>query len=115
MPAASSAAKTASKPVPKDRKAVRSDKRKKRIEQFPEVNFGTLHMNTLKRYKKHYKLNDETTNKAELVDVVSNHFKLQEVIEMDSIMLFSHMIKHKMNKFDQKEMQSNNNNNLPAV
>lgn len=35
----------------------------------PEVNFGTLHMNTLKRYKRHYKLVEETTNKQELIDV----------------------------------------------
>ena len=35
----------------------------------PEVNFGLLHMNTLKRYKKHYKLSEETTSKQELIDV----------------------------------------------
>jgi len=98
----------ASKAPAKDRKSVKNDKRRKRAEQFPEVNFGTLHMNTLKRYKKHYELSAETNSKAELVEVVSNHFKMQDVLEMDSLILFSHMIKYKMNRFDQKELQSGN-------
>lgn len=46
------------------------DKRKKRVADF-EVNLGSLHMNTLKRYKKFYKLTDETSNKNELTEVSS--------------------------------------------
>lgn len=34
-----------------------------------QVNFNSLHMNVLKRYKKHYKLTQETNTKQELVDV----------------------------------------------
>ena len=48
-------------------------------------------MNTLKRYKKHYSLRDDWANKAELVDIVQNHFNKQEVIEMDTIILFRYV------------------------
>eukprot|EP00039_Didymoeca_costata_P019865 m.339211 g.339211 ORF g.339211 m.339211 type:complete len:141 (+) comp18705_c0_seq1:57-479(+) len=79
-----------------------NDKRKRSQSDVPEVNFSALHMNTLKRYKKHYKLSADTASKSDLVEVVSQHFKLQNVVEMDTIMLFSHMIKNNMNRFDSK-------------
>jgi hypothetical protein len=39
--------------------------------KFLQVNFNHLHMNTLKRYKRHYKLGQDVTTKAELVEVSS--------------------------------------------
>ncbi len=118
-------------PVPASAVLVAADRRKppKRVSGLePEipVNFGVLHMNTLKRYKKHYRLNEDTANKQELIDVrawragwftflgrphsphsphslggaqvVSNHFRQQEVSEMETIMLFTHMIGQNVNK-----------------
>lgn len=34
-----------------------------------QVNLGALNMNTLKRYKRHYNLKDETPTKRDLVEV----------------------------------------------
>ena len=47
-----------------------------------------LQMKTLKKYKKKYELSQETNNKQELVEVVSEHFRRQEVVEIDTIILF---------------------------
>eukprot|EP00038_Savillea_parva_P002379 m.113846 g.113846 ORF g.113846 m.113846 type:complete len:77 (+) comp10818_c1_seq4:184-414(+) len=70
----------------------------------PKVNLGTLNMNTLKRYKRHYNLKDDTPTKRELVEVVTDHFRAQEmsVSEQETILLFSHMIKNNMSKLDKK-------------
>jgi len=60
------------------------------------VNFNALHMQTLKKYKKHYKLEDKST-KAELVEVIASHFSQQHVVELDTFVLFSHMVKQLRN------------------
>jgi len=57
-----------------------------------------LQMKTLKKYKKKYELSQETNNKQELVEVVSEHFRRQEVVEIDTIILFSHMVKKNKEK-----------------
>lgn len=62
------------------------------------VNFSMLQMKTLKKYKKKYELSQETNNKQELVEVVSEHFRRQEVVEIDTIILFSHMVKKNKEK-----------------
>eukprot|EP00051_Salpingoeca_urceolata_P010345 m.126285 g.126285 ORF g.126285 m.126285 type:complete len:158 (+) comp16675_c2_seq1:174-647(+) len=84
----------------------KSDRRKKRDEDAEdyEVNFNQLHMNTLKRYKKHYKLNKDASSKPDLVEAISTHFAQQDVIEMDTILLFTHMIKSNTNRFDKADM-----------
>jgi hypothetical protein len=89
---------TAMPAKPAAKKAPARAKKRTAKEQVPEVNFGTLHMNTLKRYKKHYSLRDDWANKAELVDIVQNHFNKQEVIEMDTIVLFSHVVTNRTEK-----------------
>ena len=63
-----------------------------------QVNFASLPMQTLRRYKKHYKspgnrLEMETSGKPELVDLVTEHFRQQSVDEMDTVVLFCHCIK----------------------
>eukprot|EP00053_Salpingoeca_punica_P011505 m.102440 g.102440 ORF g.102440 m.102440 type:complete len:108 (-) comp15689_c0_seq6:2016-2339(-) len=85
-----------------ERKPKRTTAKRAGEDGLDQVNFGQLHMNTLKRYKRHYKLPQDTPTKQELVEVVSNHFHAQEVQEMDTILLFIHMIRNNMNKFDQK-------------
>ena len=56
----------------------------------PQVNLGALNMNTLKRYKRHYGLKDETPTKRDLVELVTDHFRAQEmsVSEQETILLF---------------------------
>ena len=84
--------------VPANTSSRSSDKRKRRTpEDDPIVNFNALSMTTLKRYKKHYKLEDKTT-KAELASVIAQHFSQQHVVELDTLVLFSHMVKQRMNK-----------------
>jgi hypothetical protein len=37
-----------------------------------QVNLGTLNMSTLKRYKRHYNLKDDTPSKRDLVEVCAH-------------------------------------------
>eukprot|EP00049_Salpingoeca_infusionum_P010784 m.186064 g.186064 ORF g.186064 m.186064 type:complete len:149 (-) comp14746_c0_seq2:2475-2921(-) len=74
---------------------VRSSKKAKRPStdaDMPQVNFSLLSTTTLKRYRKHYKL-EEVASKPELIQVVEKHFASQKVFEMDTIVLFTNSVK----------------------
>jgi histone deacetylase complex subunit SAP30 len=67
-----------------------------------EVDFLQLQMNTLRRYKRHYKLQLKPgTNKIQLVEAVSRHFKTIRVSEKKIVPLFISMVKSHKSKLDQ--------------
>ncbi|KAI1292897.1 Histone deacetylase complex subunit SAP30 -like protein [Halotydeus destructor] len=68
----------------------------------PQVDLGTLQVNTLRRYKKHYKLSARPgINKSQLVDNLQRHFRTIPVIEKEAITYFIYMVKTNKNKLDQ--------------
>ena len=88
--------------------------------EHPEVDLYQLQMNTLKRYKKHYKVPvRQGLNKAQLADVshvkmctmkmdISNfifqnmmrHFKTIPVVEKEALTYFIYMVKTNKSKLD---------------
>ncbi|CAH1267321.1 histone deacetylase complex subunit SAP30L-like [Branchiostoma lanceolatum] len=69
----------------------------------PEVDLLGLQVNTLRRYKRHYKLQTRPgLNKAQLAETVSRHFKTIPVQEKECLTFFIYMIKNHKSKFDQK-------------
>ncbi|XP_013396136.1 histone deacetylase complex subunit SAP30 homolog isoform X2 [Lingula anatina] len=71
--------------------------------EFPEIDFFQMPVNTLRRYKRHYKLQTRPgLNKAQLADTVSRHFKTIPVIEKEALTFFIYMAKSNKSKFDQK-------------
>lgn len=70
---------------------------------LPEVDLFQLQLNTLRRYKRHYKIQTRpSANKAQLADTLSRHFKTIPVIEKEAITFFIYMVKNNKNKLDQK-------------
>ncbi|XP_076351839.1 SIN3-associated polypeptide 30 [Tachypleus tridentatus] len=69
----------------------------------PEVDLYQLQVNTLRRYKRHYKIQTRPgLNKAQLADALSRHFKTIQVVEKEAITFFIYMVKNNKNKLDQK-------------
>lgn len=67
----------------------------------PEVDFLQLHMNTLRRYKRHYKLHLKPgTNKIQLVEAIAKHFRSIRVSEKKAVPLFISMVKSHKSKLD---------------
>ncbi|XP_064404987.1 histone deacetylase complex subunit SAP30L-like [Halichondria panicea] len=67
----------------------------------PEVDFLQLQMNTLRRYKRHYKLQLKPgTNKIQLVEAISKHFRTVRVNEKKAVPLFISMVKSHKSKLD---------------
>lgn len=68
----------------------------------PEVDLFQLQVNTLRRYKRHYKVQTRPgLNKAQLADTLMRHFKSINVIEKEALTFFIYMVKNK-SKFDHK-------------
>jgi len=68
----------------------------------PQVDLGTLHVNALKRYKKHYRIQTRPgSNKSHLVESLMRHFRTMPVIEKEAITYFVYMVKTNRNKLDQ--------------
>ncbi|KAI4497498.1 hypothetical protein M0802_007509 [Mischocyttarus mexicanus] len=86
---------------------------------LPEVELFQLQVNTLKRYKRHYKISTRPgLNKAQLADAstykiinlkitIMKHFKTIPVNEKDALSIFIFMVKTNANKLDQKNGLSN--------
>ncbi|OWR48150.1 sap30 [Danaus plexippus plexippus] len=71
--------------------------------EAPEVDWFQLQVNTLRRYKRHYKVPTRPgLNKAQLVEAVQKHFKTLPVDEKEIVTYFIYMVKTKGNKLDQK-------------
>ncbi|MCL4130942.1 UNVERIFIED_CONTAM: hypothetical protein GTU68_006009 [Idotea baltica] len=72
-------------------------------EEHPEVELFNLQVNTLRRYKRHYKISTNPgLNKAQLVDIITKHFHTIPVAEKECLTYFIYMIKTNNSKFDQR-------------
>lgn len=71
-------------------------------EDYPMVDLSTLQMNTLRRYKKHYRVQTKPgINKSQLADSLFNHFRTIQIDEKETITYFIYMVKCNCNKLDQ--------------
>ncbi|XP_037943086.1 histone deacetylase complex subunit SAP30 homolog [Teleopsis dalmanni] len=71
---------------------------------MPEVpDLYQLQVNTLRRYKRHYKVQTRPGMKrAQLADTIMKHFKTIPIKEKEIITYFVYMVKSNANKLDQK-------------
>ncbi|GAB6033256.1 sit4 protein phosphatase associated protein [Chamberlinius hualienensis] len=70
---------------------------------IPEVDLYQLQVNTLRRYKRHYKVQTKQgLNKAQLADTLMKHFKTIQVNEKEAVTFFIYMVKNNKGKSDQK-------------
>ncbi|XP_030836168.1 histone deacetylase complex subunit SAP30L [Strongylocentrotus purpuratus] len=73
----------------------------------PEVDLFHLQVNTLRRYKRHYKIQTKPgLNKAQLADIVARHFRTIPVREKEALTYFIYMVKNNKSRFDQKHEHS---------
>ncbi|KAL5012935.1 hypothetical protein ScPMuIL_011486 [Solemya velum] len=76
-------------------------------EDLPEIDFFQMPVNTLRRYKRHYKLSTRPgMNKAQLSDTVARHFKSIPVVEKEALTFFIYMAKNFKSRFDQKHIET---------
>ncbi|NWH75580.1 SAP30 deacetylase, partial [Piaya cayana] len=69
----------------------------------PEVDLYQLQVNTLRRYKRHFKLQTRPgLNKAQLVEIIGCHFRTIPVNEKDTLTYFIYSVKNDKNKADLK-------------
>ncbi|XP_029815303.1 histone deacetylase complex subunit SAP30 [Manacus vitellinus] len=69
----------------------------------PEVDLYQLQVNTLRRYKRHFKLQTRPgLNKAQLVEIIGGHFRTIPVNEKDTLTYFIYSVKNDKNKPDLK-------------
>ncbi|WAQ99462.1 SP30L-like protein [Mya arenaria] len=74
------------------------------------IDFFQMPVNTLRRYKRHYKLPARPgMNKAQLSDTVARHFKSIPVVEKEALTYFIYMAKNFKSRFDQKYSLDINN------
>jgi len=67
----------------------------------PDVDLFQLQMNTLRRYKKHFKVTSRPgLNKALLADSLTRHFRTLPVVEKEALTFFIYMIKTNRSKLD---------------
>ncbi|XP_070507840.1 histone deacetylase complex subunit SAP30 homolog [Chironomus tepperi] len=63
--------------------------------ESPEVDFYSLQVQTLRRYKKYYKVSTRPgLNKAQLADIISKHFMTIPVKEKEVLAYFIYTVKH---------------------
>ncbi|CAH3176694.1 unnamed protein product [Porites evermanni] len=86
--------------------SVRSKRKRKDSDddtEMSEVDFCQLQVNTLRRYKRHYKLQTRPgLNKSQLVETIQRHFKQIPCPEKETVTYFIYMIKTHKSKLDQK-------------
>ncbi|CAI9726039.1 histone deacetylase complex subunit SAP30L-like [Octopus vulgaris] len=76
-------------------------------EEIPEIDFFQMPVNTLRRYRRHYKLPTRPgTNKAQLAESVARHFKTIPVAEKETLTFFIYMTKNFKSRFDQKHIET---------
>lgn len=79
-------------------------------EDYPMVDLSTLQMNTLRRYKKYYRVQTKPgINKSQLADSLYNHFRTIQIDEKETITYFIYMVKCNCNKLDQVKGLTTNN------
>ncbi|KAM8939882.1 histone deacetylase complex subunit SAP30 [Pelodytes ibericus] len=70
---------------------------------IPEVDLFQLQVNTLRRYKRHFKLQARPgLNKAQLVEIIGCHFRTLPVNEKDTLTYFICSVKNDKSKIDHK-------------
>jgi len=73
-------------------------------EDSPEVDLYQLQVNTLRRYKKHFKIPTRPgLNKAQLADTLTKHFKTIPINEKEAVTYFIYSIKSGRNKLDNRQ------------
>ncbi|XP_050303584.1 histone deacetylase complex subunit SAP30 homolog [Anthonomus grandis grandis] len=71
--------------------------------EVPDIDFNSLPVNTLRRYKKYYNIQTRPgLNKAQLAEVLTKHFRTIPVKEKDVLSYFIYTVKTNSNKLDQK-------------
>ncbi|XP_059830265.1 histone deacetylase complex subunit SAP30L isoform X1 [Hypanus sabinus] len=71
--------------------------------ESPEVDLFQLQVNTLRRYKRHFKLQTRPgLNKAQLAETISRHFRTIPVNEKETLAYFIYMVKNDKIRHDQK-------------
>ena len=66
-----------------------------------------LQMNTLKRYKKHFKLSSRPgLNKTQLAEQLTKHLKSIPVVEKEALAYFIYMVKTKKSRLEQSDMET---------
>ncbi|KAI5702643.1 hypothetical protein M8J76_011827 [Diaphorina citri] len=97
--------------------SVRNKRRRKDSEddsnendESPDVDLFQLQVNTLRRYKKYFKVTSRPgLNKAQLAETLLKHFKTIPVVEKDVLSFFFYTVKSNTNKLDQKNGNTGEN------
>ncbi|XP_033373549.1 histone deacetylase complex subunit SAP30L isoform X2 [Cinclus cinclus] len=77
--------------------------KKLKLDIDKSVDLFQLQVNTLRRYKRHYKLQTRPgLNKAQLAETVSRHFRNIPVNEKETLAYFIYMVKNNKSRLDQK-------------
>merc|ERR1712059_201295 len=70
----------------------------------PDVDLFSLQMNTLRRYKKHFKVTSRPgLNKSLLADSLTRHFRTIPVVEKEALTFFIYMVKTSSSKLDKAD------------
>ncbi|XP_074012279.1 histone deacetylase complex subunit SAP30L isoform X2 [Numenius arquata] len=81
--------------------------KKLKLDIDKSVDLFQLQVNTLRRYKRHYKLQTRPgLNKAQLAETVSRHFRNIPVNEKETLAYFIYMVKNNKSRLDQKSESS---------
>merc|ERR1711878_140773 len=81
--------------------------------EHPEVDLFQLQMNTLRRYKKHFKVTARPgLNKAQLAEFLTRHLKTIPVAEKEALTYFIYMIKTKKSRLDNTELEQDQQSDL---
>ncbi|KAK9761330.1 hypothetical protein K7432_013840 [Basidiobolus ranarum] len=95
----SSKSKSRGKDKEKDDKKILSPKKSDQglqSDAHPKLNFDTLNMNILRKYRRVFKVNVKSrSNRPELVAAVSKHFASQTLNEHETISLFLYSVHNK--------------------
>ncbi|XP_072371862.1 histone deacetylase complex subunit SAP30L isoform X1 [Scyliorhinus torazame] len=71
--------------------------------EYVKVDLFQLQVNTLRRYKRHFKLQTRPgLNKAQLAETISRHFRTIPVNEKETLAYFIYMVKNDKIRHDQK-------------
>jgi len=84
--------------------------------EHPEVDLYQLQVNTLRRYKKHYKVPvRQGLNKAQLADCMMRHFKTIPVVEKEALTFFIYMVKTNKSKLDNRHGIEPNHRSMDSM
>merc|ERR1719282_1459450 len=70
------------------------------------IDLFQLQMNTLRRYKKHFKVTSRPgLNKAQLAEFLTRHLKTIPVVEKEALTYFIYMVKTKKSRLENPELE----------